>query len=70
MMVLVPLTFDRFIALVVPMRYHMLMQTKNCKILIAMAWIILSASLISDTVLLSTGSQVCLRLKSLQFLDQ
>ena len=62
MLMLVPLTFDRFIALVAPMWYERLMHTKNCKILVAMAWIILSAPLISDTVLLSTGSQVCLKL--------
>ena len=58
MPVLVPLTLDRFVAIAFPMQYLTLMKTNNCRIIIAMSWILLLPLLIYDIVLLSVGTEV------------
>ncbi|XP_063681998.1 allatostatin-A receptor-like [Bolinopsis microptera] len=54
--VLIPLTVDRFVALVFPMRYKSFMTKTNCKIMVALTWTVLIPIVIIDIVTLSNKS--------------
>ena len=54
--VLIPLTVDRFVALVFPMRYKSFMTKTNCRIMVALTWIVLIPIVIVDIVTLSNKS--------------
>ena len=66
MPVLMLLTVDRFIAVVLPLKYNNIMKTSHCKILIAAIWTSLLVVLISDAVLLGEGVKVCQQYISIQ----
>ena len=59
MPVLTLLTVDRFIAIVIPLRYKAIMKPAHCKTLVVFSWALLIIGLVNDTVSLSTGSKVC-----------
>ena len=61
MPVLIPLTVDRFVAVVFPMHYKTIMKTSNSRLLVAMSWIPLSVLLVYDIVLFSGGAKVCMQ---------
>ena len=58
--VLLPLTIDRFVALVFPLKYKQVIITRTCKIMISMTWIPLLLVFIYDMVCLGNkGKEVC-----------
>ena len=59
MSVLTLLTVDRFIAIVIPLRYKAIMKPAYCKTLVVFSWMLLVIGLVNDTVSLSTGAKVC-----------
>ena len=69
MPVLMLLTVDRFIAVVLPLKYNNIMKTSHCKILIAAIWTSLLVVLISDAVLLGKGVMVCQQFKAVNYIS-
>ena len=58
--VLMPLTIDRFVALVFPMRYKSFIRRLNCRIMVALTWIALIPIIIVDIVTMANGTnKVC-----------
>ena len=58
MPVLTLLTVDRFIAIVIPLRYKAIMKPAHCKTLVVFSWALLIIGLVNDIVSLSTGAKV------------
>ena len=54
--VLMPLTIDRLVALVFPMRYKSFIRRLNCRIMVALTWIALIPIIIVDIVTMANGT--------------
>ena len=58
--VLLPLTLDRFVAVIFPLHYKILMTIRNCRVMVALTWSSLVPIVIHDVIALTKETQkVC-----------